>query len=78
MSGRPRTTSFADANKGPPSVSFPGMKISSKYPAVVATARPRRLPLYSPALHSLFHLLHLIPASPPPSSTSLTLSYPSP
>ncbi|KAK8397236.1 hypothetical protein O3P69_004744 [Scylla paramamosain] len=30
MSGRPRTTSFADANKGPPSVSFPGMKISSK------------------------------------------------
>ncbi|XP_045617681.1 glycogen synthase kinase-3 beta isoform X1 [Procambarus clarkii] len=30
MSGRPRTTSFAEGNKGPPSVSFPGMKISSK------------------------------------------------
>ncbi|XP_042205622.1 glycogen synthase kinase-3 beta-like isoform X5 [Homarus americanus] len=28
MSGRPRTTSFAEGNKGPPSVSFPGMKIS--------------------------------------------------
>lgn len=28
MSGRPRTTSFAEGNKGPPSVTFPGMKIS--------------------------------------------------
>lgn len=32
MSGRPRTTSFAEGNKGPPSasVSFQGMKITSK------------------------------------------------
>ena len=32
MSGRPRTTSFAEGNKGPlAAVNFPGMKISSKF-----------------------------------------------
>ena len=31
MSGRPRTTSFAEGNKGPlAAVNFPGMKITSK------------------------------------------------
>ncbi|XP_018012954.1 glycogen synthase kinase-3 beta isoform X4 [Hyalella azteca] len=43
MSGRPRTTSFAEGNKGPlAAVNFPGMKISSKdgnkVTTVVATA----------------------------------------
>lgn len=40
MSGRPRTTSFAEGNKGPPSVTFPGMKISkdgNKITTVIAT-----------------------------------------
>lgn len=42
MSGRPRTTSFAEGNKGPPSVPFQGPKISSskdgnKITTVIAT-----------------------------------------
>lgn len=31
MSGRPRTTSFAEGNRQPPNLVLGGMKISSKY-----------------------------------------------
>ena len=32
MSGRPRTTSFAEGNKQPPNPVLGGMKVTSKYP----------------------------------------------
>lgn len=48
MSGRPRTTSFAEGNKQSPNPPLGGFKISSKYVDVVAliSADLQPLPIY--------------------------------